>query len=609
MVEKKARVKIEVEGGAKAKSEVKGVADEAVRQSRRVAQEAERNARQATNAVTRAAREQIRAQREASREATRLARQEATATRQLRRDRMAALGGAALGLGAYGLAQARSVGGAVGIRTREENVRHAMDFGVGLSRLSIQAGRSREGREQLRSQILGTSQRTGVDTGELLSGLSRGQEKFSDLAFFAENLEMIGRVSRFTNTNVIDVVDSLGEYRRQMQVSASEVPELVGMLMQASRDGSVEFRDIATQYATSIGMFKRITGVGGMEGARQLTAIQQVVARSGGTQAENATRVERTMAEMLEMMGAGPHRAERRRLMEQKVGGRVWSDDGHIVMPLRDVFTRLAGSNISPRDLQTIFPDVRSGVGAGTIVQQIQQDLAAGKQNPMDMLAGASSSAGLAMLDQFDAFNRGDPAAEAARAANDANVMALRNSDALLAFARDVAGPLAKLQNEFPRLSMAVEALTAALVGGAVIGALTGRAGVVGTVASSVSGMSLGNAAARAASATGTAGRVAGVLGPAGVVGALAARLMPDQSSPEIMAARRAQREAAGEADPAGPNGIFVGQSSGAVNRQAVRELARELGHAIREQPLQATIVTPPGSGQSRLQPGGPARR
>lgn len=604
MADRTARVRIDVTGGQKVRSEVRGVADESIRQSRRVAAEAEKSGRQQAAASRRAAQEQIRIQREASREAQRIAKQEAIALKQLRRDRLAALGGFALGLGGYGLAQARGMGAALGVRSREENLSRAVDFGLGLTRLSVNAGLSPERQAALRGRILRTSDRTGVESQEILGGLTVAQSRFAGpgfdaLEYFSGQMERLAQVSKFTGASVEDVVGTVGEFQRQMGVTAAQVPELIGMMVSASNQGSIEFQDISRTFAVAIGQFARATGKSQMEGAREASALFQMAGRGGMAPEMTRTAVGQLLRSTVE--------TKQRRKLQALVGRGVNVNNmGDVIGALSS--SRLSGQQMTQR-LQGVFGREEAAELLGLIVQQTRADRAAGRGDPFQAIAAASAGEGNAKIDEFGRRWGGSAEGQAANMANQANNLALRNSEEMLTFAREVAGPLARLQSEFPRLTMAVEALTVAL-GAAALGNMIGGRGGAGGVAGGI-GNALSAAGSNVASAGGRVAQFVRGAGAVAAVGELARRVLPDQTSPEIMAAIRSQRETAGRADPGGANGIFVGQSSGAVNRAAVREMAREMGLVLRDTLRDApvNVTAPAGSGQSRREAGGPSRR
>ena len=536
MAQKKARIRVEVTGARQLQKILRGIREgekrgsreDRQRDKRKTADEAQeeqkrsrtrkRHRDQNLTEEQRAARIKRLIERDTTREVEQQARKRARAEREAARARASttrgqrigrtlvrgtamALGGAA-GIASAGVDRLQRFQGTLGIRSQQERLQAFMGLEQGFIRLAGQAGLSPERRQELWGQIGQTAVRTNADPEDLLGALDVAQNRFSDLESFAQNLEAIARVAQATGAPMSDWVGAIGEFQRQMGVTAADVPDLIGMVTQAARDGSIEAGDIAANFAGIMSTFATLRGGrGGMDQAREFMGLSEVMGAGGRSAEETRTLVTNLMSIL--------SRSEVQQGIERATGNRELFDQRGV---MQVSFAELFGSMNdargdafrSPAALERMkIKDVQARDAILAVLNQFERGSGA---NPITDIATASAGEGNAFIDSTMSALMGSSSGQAQSVNTAAMVTTMANGEDVVRTMTRLIEPMTRLEAEYPLLTEAMGFLKdAAMQAGIAVGALN------------FLGVGSGATSAAAAAAPGLgAGAGAGAIGVAG---------------------------------------------------------------------------------------------
>lgn len=541
------RIVLRAEGAAQVRTALRGTAQEARRADQATAQSAQqvgrargRAAEQSARDSSRAARSRASAEIEAdrailesarrtSREETRLLRQRerearASARRQAeaRRQLPGTVAAAVAGIGGAALSRVQGWQGAFGVPTRDTLVQGFIQRQQAMIRLANQAGLSSERRAEVEQQVRDVSRSTLVDQDQLVGALAVGQNRFSNFEFFAQNLEQIARAAQSSGSSVEDWAGAVGEFQRQLDVSADEVPDLIGAMMSAAREGSIEPGDIAANFSGLLSRFRMMRGEAGsgMSGAREFTALAEGLG-AGGLGPEGTRTL---MENLLSQLGRGRvQRGVERTLHDRNIFDR----QGRLTIGFDELLQRMSDRGVNtPAAFERMgFRDVQAQTALGVLLNQFEP----GGANPITALMEGSSAEGNAVIDQ----TMTDLATSASGEALGIGINAAADFDGervVTAMQASVAG-LTELTTQYPLatealgffrdgLSETIQALAMLRMAAGLGGAAAGASGI-GAAATAVGGTgAAGGLAAGGGLALGAAAiPIAGVVG-AGVYSA-----------------------------------------------------------------------------------------
>jgi hypothetical protein len=314
----------------------------------------------------------------------------------------AAVGGAMAG-GAVAANTARGITGTDDVATR---VQKANDFRERLVLVSGQAGLSDAGTAEVQSQITSASMASGKGPDELVGVLEAGQSKFNDLKFFADNLEEIAKMAKSTGSDTGELATAIGYVKQAFGLTGKEAIEAGYKMIQAAREGSIEVKDFARDFASVAGVFAQSTGQKGMAGVNEFLGVSQSAGTLGAGSAETATMVERLVA----FMGTPTHQKELRERTGVDVRGMKMSE---IVATLADnkkfnkegVRAEVFGGDIIPNKaimaLIASYRRVQSGTAGALDIGTIGAVSAAeGKQYTATMMGRLEKTGALDMQRQ-----------------------------------------------------------------------------------------------------------------------------------------------------------------------------------------------------------------
>jgi hypothetical protein len=436
--------------------EVKRAEQEKRREIERTLRSAEKAARGQEREAAKTARAQIREAEKSSRAQQRLAKDVSDARKGIG----LAAGGAVLGAGNAALGQVRGFQSAFGVKSSEEKLADAIAFkrrAILVGDMANLAPKEREGVEQ---RVLATSARTGVSADQLLAGLERAQDKFSDLRGFTKILDDLANISVATGASVEDVVGSMGVMRRQLRLTDDEMLELGGAMVQAADLGNISFNDLSSNFAAALGALGRSGGLRGMEGAKKALAIAQTLGASDMGAAESATRATNLMTAFNKI---DVQKAVRKRFnVDLTEGGKI----GGKLRDLPTVIQELAEKGFMDPTKggarQLAFPDVQAKEAIEVLVTQFKDNPELTKQLlTLDPRVGAE-----AVKRRVAQMNAGTLGKASTMAARDfATFINSGEFDKFATTAVKSADSLAQLEAQYPLMTAAVKTTIGALQG------------------------------------------------------------------------------------------------------------------------------------------------
>lgn len=476
MATARARVRIEVSGDKELQKALRGIREAQARTT----SDAQRRERQQTRTVDREAREQERAKRRAAeradqaderghqarrrreRETTREVERQARAQERASRRRSggvgAAIGRTIVGAGAAAgavVGRVQGMQGALGIQSQEQRIQSFIQAQQGFIRLAAQGGLSGTRRDELWNRIGETARTTNVDPGSLIGALEVAQNRFSDLEGFAENIQRIAEAAQATGSPLEDWVGALGEFQRQMNVSTEDMPDLIGMVTQAARDGSIEAGDIAANFAGIMSTFATLRGgKGGMTQAREFMGVSEVMGAGGRSAEETRTLVTNLMSVL--------SRSEVQTGIERATGRRdLFDERGVMQTSFADLFGAMNEARgdafRSPRALERMkIKDVQARDAILAILGQFERGSSA---NPISDIAGASAAEGNAVIDQTMRDLMASASGRAMAVNVGAQVDTMTNGERVVAAMVDLVQPMVELEAQYPLLTQAMGTL------------------------------------------------------------------------------------------------------------------------------------------------------
>lgn len=470
---------------------------------------------QAVQRTSRMAERAAAQQRREAAKATKAQVQEATKASRSRRETALMVGGAVAGAGAQAFGRVRSFASTFGARSNEEMLAKAVETHRRLVILGDMGGISEEQRGALKSKILATSARTGLDSDDLIAGLEKAQDGFSDLKGFTQILDQVADIATATKTPVEDVVGAMGVMRRQFGLTDEEMQKLGGAMVSAADLGSVSFADLAEHFGTALGAMGRNANLHGLSGAMTALTVSQALGESDVGAAEASTLGVRVVSALNDVKVQSA--VKRAYGVDITEGGKL----GGAMRDLPTILQELADKGFMDPEKgalrQAVFTEERSQRGIEVLAklwqdkpEKVKQLLAVNPNEGLDTVkrriaqlgAGVEGQAATLGARQFETFMKGDSMQKYMEAA-------VKSADTL-----------AKIEAGHPIMaevvgigSSALKGLASALLANRILGgaAAAGQAAVAaggataGTAATGVAAAGLGTMAL-GATAAGAAG-------------------------------------------------------------------------------------------------------
>lgn len=496
------RVVLEAQGLGQVRNALRGVVGESRRADQAMSQSAQQLGRQRVQAARdergrfiAGARARVSAEQEAdraiidsarrtSRERQRLASAEARELRQrLRAERSGSGGGGIRGIATAGLGAAAAVGArvsgygaAVGIPDQAQMIRNFIENEQRFLRTAAQAGISRGRVGEIQASVQTTALRTSTDQGQLYAALETAQTRFSDLEYFAENIEQIARATQAGGGDMQDWVGAIGEFRRQLGVSSQDVPELLGIMVDAMARGSIEAGDIAANFSDLLSMYRTLRGDAGagLGGAREFVALAESLGAGGMSAPETATVMQAFMRTLSS--------SDRQGALEESLGDtNIFDSSGRLQMGIPELVSRMAQSGRfnDPAEVENFFGgggDIRE---RRALLMLMNTELNNPEQS-VGALAQASGARGQELIDSTMDMLQNSTSGRAMRAAVEAEVNFARNGEQVVQLMTEMGSEMSRLTTRYPMATEALGMLRDAAAGAGLSLMMLGGGGALG---------------------------------------------------------------------------------------------------------------------------------
>lgn len=410
----------------------------------------------------------VRETRRAYQEQERDARSAAMAERRgnQRLQRGLAVGGVAIG--AAGAAAAQLVTGAqgvIGIRSQEQITSDAIGLRQRFLAQSLAAGATGEQSNAMLERAVGISESRNVSPTQVIEALIAGQEQYSVMAdalqggpqamdnLFA-TIDRHALMARATGDDVASVSTAMDAFSRQFHLDTAQTHEAMGVLYQGSQDGSLGMADFANVMPEVLAPFITARGgsVSGVEGLREFAAVAQGIRASG--QSPERTRV-LTGALFQNLSDTNVQERLAASAADGGLGIRATDAAGNIRSPAALIAEIAARRDIDTTStaFRSIFHGAEASAAISALVNQERAGTTLGSRQNVDAAAGNASMARVA------AGMNADVSGQAMREVNRNEARGLRNAEEMIRVNIDLAHETTKLQGEFPKLTMALEAL------------------------------------------------------------------------------------------------------------------------------------------------------
>ncbi|MFO0610799.1 MAG: hypothetical protein U0324_46990 [Polyangiales bacterium] len=239
---------------------------------------------------------------------------------------------------------------------------------------------------QLSEATRRVSELTGLDPQGVIDAIGAAQANFSALADAADRgtylndvLPLLAQAAAASGTSLTDMVNSAGEFQRQLGVTTAQLPQALAQAIQAGRLGSISFGDQARHMGVIGGGAARFLSSRPGDSLQSLAttnALFQFAGRAGGGGDISATRARAFLDNFTSAKG--------QRGLREALGYRVMGADGQIVTRegesqsqafqrvIQDVYRRSGGN--ATRFLDTMVGSNTRGRALG---DQLFRDLRA----------------------------------------------------------------------------------------------------------------------------------------------------------------------------------------------------------------------------------------
>lgn len=276
---------------------------------------------------------------------------------------------------------------------------------------------------QLTAATRRISEQTGLDPQGVIEAMGEAQASFSALAdatsrgaYLDQVLPQLARAAVATGSTLTEMVQSAGEFQRQLGITNEQLPTAISQAIQAGRLGSISFKDQARHMGVIGGAAARFLSSRPEHSTQSLATTNtlfQFAGRAGGGGDMAATRANAFLTNFTSTRG--------QRALQETLRYRVMGDDGQIVTRrgesqsqafvrvMEDVYRRTggnstrflnaaAGMNVRGRALgDQLFRDMRSHGGRLTDFNEILNRQSSGTvQNtitaPFEAIAGTEAN-------------------------------------------------------------------------------------------------------------------------------------------------------------------------------------------------------------------------
>lgn len=174
-------------------------------------------------------------------------------------------------------------------------VKEVFDLDKRLTRLGINAEKTRGDMLALNNELQKVSVNRGIDQGELLSGAEKYAELTGRLDEFTAHLDEFGMIATATGGKMEDIASAAAALSNNLKLDPGQFLAVFDVLAKQGKLGAVEMANLSSLLAELTPQFARFNGEG-MAGAAKLGAFLQILRTGAGSAASAATQLEALMS-------------------------------------------------------------------------------------------------------------------------------------------------------------------------------------------------------------------------------------------------------------------------------------------------------------------------
>jgi hypothetical protein len=182
-----------------------------------------------------------------------------------------------------------------GIDLLVDQGRAVFKFNDALVRFGIAARRTPAQLEAIAAAARATAAETGIDANMVLAA----GRAYVDLAgaenFTTAKMNLLARAAQATGSDTKDLAGMMYQLTTSMRVTDAEMENTMGGLINQAKDGAIEAKEMASEFAAILPLFKRF-GVVGREGTIQAGAMFQIMRDGANSASEAGTMLQRVYA-------------------------------------------------------------------------------------------------------------------------------------------------------------------------------------------------------------------------------------------------------------------------------------------------------------------------
>jgi len=377
--------------------------------------------------------------------------------------------------------------------------------------LGEETGKSRVAMENIEKRMMEVSRKYAIDPAVVVGAGLEVQQRLSAKGFedFMNNLDVYGEAMAGRGAELDVVAVAAGEFGRQFKVAGEDFPKLVGFLVEAVTEGSVEINSLSKEGVEAMAALAANFRRSGDDAAKEMVAIFEAV----GEQVPDPSVV-KTSVQQYAMMLMDPK--FRKRLRDSGSKTRV-VENGE-VRNAYDIARDFATDPLFQGDagiqrFNQVFNDKRSRKAINAMIADVREELEGGQPSVLRTIQEMGGEEGLKDINAAFGRRQQEPEFMLRKQRVDAIVNVFDQFDGIAEVAYKTSGALDELRSRFVILDKVLQGVGVAAAGLLGFGALS----------SVVAGTGAGGILAATPGATLVGKGLLGVAGGAGVTAALAA--------------------------------------------------------------------------------------
>jgi hypothetical protein len=148
-------------------------------------------------------------------------------------------------------------------------------------------------------EIARASRQTAADIGVGADSVLAGGKAYSDLAgaeeFTIDKMNILARAARASKSEASDLAGMMYQLTRSMHVADGEMENTIGGLINQAKDGGIEAKQMAAEFAGLLPLFSKFDGAQGRKGAVEIGAAFQITRDGFNSASEAGTGLQRVL--------------------------------------------------------------------------------------------------------------------------------------------------------------------------------------------------------------------------------------------------------------------------------------------------------------------------